>query len=113
MGLTPRMAEALRAITGHVALHGVMPSRSTLAAALGCNKTNATRLMLALVERGELNSVTRGGPLAGFGREGVSVFVPAHVAAELAAFCVKNSEKITAVVADAIALHLDQLGGVE
>ena len=38
---------------------------------------------------------------------------PAHVAAELAAFCVKNSEKITAVVADAIALHLDQLGETE
>jgi len=57
--------------------------------------------------------VTRGGPLAGFGRDGVSVFVPAHVAAELAAFCVKNSEKVAAVVADAITLHLDQLGGVE
>jgi hypothetical protein len=113
MGLTRRMADALRAITEHVALHGVMPSRSTLAAALGCAKNNANRLMMSLVERGELNSSARGGPLAGFGRDGVSVFVPAHIAAKLAAFCVARSEKITAVVSDAITLHLDELEGEE
>ena len=111
MGLTPRMAECLRAITEHVALHGAMPSRRTLAALLGCNATNATRLAHALIERGELSSMTPGGPLSGFGRDGVAVFVPAHVAAALAAFCVAHSEKLTAVVADAIVLHIDQLGG--
>lgn len=112
MGLTPRMKAALDAITAHVGLHGVMPSRSTLAAAMGCSKNNAVQLINGLVERGELNSLTPGGALSGFGRDGVAVFVPAHLAALLAAFCAANSERIPAVVADAIALHLDQLGEV-
>lgn len=108
-GLTKRMREALEAITAHVAAHGVMPSRSSLAACLGCNRNNANRLMGALVERGEVNSVSTGGALAGFGRDGVAVFVPSHIAAQLAAFCLSNSERISAVVADAITLHIDQI----
>lgn len=111
MGLTPRMKAALDAIVTHVGLHGVMPSRSMLASALACNKNNANRLMTSLVERGEINSLTPGGALTGFGSAGIAVFIPAHLAAQLAGFCAINSEKITAVVADAIALHLDQLDG--
>ncbi|BAL77060.1 LexA family protein [Bradyrhizobium cosmicum] len=111
MGLTSRQAAALAAITEHVALHGVMPSRRTLAKALGCNPNNAARLARALVERGELNAVSQGGALSGFGSTGVAVFVPPHLAALLAAFCVENGERLTSVVADAIALHLDELGG--
>lgn len=111
MGLTPRMKAALEAITVHVSLHGVMPSRRSLAIALNCKPNNANRLMGSLIERGEINSLTPGGALTGFGRDGVAVFIPAHMAAQLASFCAANSEKITAVVADAIALHLDQLGG--
>jgi hypothetical protein len=107
--LTKRMKEALDAITQHVALHGAMPSRSSLAASIGCNRNNANRLMGSLVERGEVNSVSTGGALAGFGGEGVAIFVPAHVAAQLAAFCLANSERVSAVVADAISLHLDQM----
>lgn len=109
--LTQRMKDALDAITAHVALHGVMPSRSSLAAAIGCNRNNANRLIGSLVERGEVNSVSTGGALAGFGRDGVSVFVPSHIAAALAGFCHANSEKVSAVVADAITLHLDQCEG--
>jgi DNA-binding transcriptional regulator YhcF (GntR family) len=101
------MKDALQAITAHVAMHGVMPSRRSLATALGCNPNNANRLMGSLVERGEVNSVSTGGALSGFGRDGVAVFVPSHIAAQLAAFCLANSEKIGAVVADAITLHLD------
>ncbi len=109
--LTPRMAEALRAITEHVALHGVMPSRRLLAAKLGCNPNNANRLIHSLIERGELSAMTPGGPLSGFGHQGVAVFVPAHVAATLAAFCLAHGEKLTAVTADAITLHIDQVEG--
>lgn len=108
IGLTARMKDALEAITAHVAMHGAMPSRRSLAAALDCTANNANRLIGSLVERGEVNSVSTGGALSGFGREGVSVFVPAQVAAQLAAFCLANSERISAVVADAITLHLDQ-----
>jgi SOS-response transcriptional repressor LexA len=109
MGLTLRMREALKAITEHVALHGVMPSRRVLAERLGCNATNASRLIHSLVERGELSSLTPGGPLSGFGHQGVAVMVPAHVAASLAAFCLAQGERLTSVTADAIALHIDQL----
>src|SRR5882724_1509415 len=112
MGLTTRMKDALEAITAHVALHGIMPSRSMLAAALGCHKNNANRLMASLVERGEVASLTPGGPLSGFGGGGVAVFIAPHLAARLAAFCAANSEKITAVVADAIVLHLDEMGEI-
>jgi hypothetical protein len=108
IGLTKRMKAALEAITSRVAMHGAMPSRSMLAQALGCNRNNANRLMGSLVERGEVNSVSTGGALSGFGRDGIAIFVPAHVAAHLAAFCLVNQERISAVVADAITLHLDQ-----
>ncbi|MBN8987448.1 MAG: ABC transporter permease [Rhizobiales bacterium] len=113
MGLTARQKAALDAITAHVGRHGVMPSRSTLAEAMGCSKNNAARLIQGLVARDELNTVTRGGALSGFGGAGVSVFVPAYLAAQLAAFCAANAERIPAVVADAIMLHLDQLAGGE
>jgi DNA-binding transcriptional regulator YhcF (GntR family) len=107
--LTQRLKETLEAITRYVALHGVMPSRRALAACMGCAPNNANRLMHSLVERGELNSVSTGGALSGFGRDGVAVFVPSHIAASLAEFCLANSERIGAVVADAITLHLDQM----
>lgn len=111
MGLTARMRATLDAITAYVARHGVMPSRRTLAAAMETSLNNSTRLTMSLIERGELNTATPGGVLTGFGSEGVAVFIPAHLASQLAAFCANNSERVTAVVADAVALHLDQMGG--
>lgn len=111
MGLTVRMLDALKAITEFVGRHGAMPSRSALAGVMGCSKNNANRLMDSLVERGELSAVTRNGwvSVAGFGREGVLISVRPHTAARLAAFCAANGERVTAVVDDAIELHLDQL----
>lgn len=113
MGLTQRQTETLKAITEYVACHGVMPSRRALAAHIQRAPNSANQQMQALVERGELNTITPGGALSGFGREGVAVFIPSHIAAILAAFCLEHSEKVTAVVADAIVLHLDQARGVE
>jgi DNA-binding transcriptional regulator YhcF (GntR family) len=112
MGLTERQRDALVMVTTHVGLHGVMPSRRVLAAEMGCSPNNANRLVQGLVERGELNSLTRGGPLTGFGGGGIFVSVPPDIAALLAQFCSLHGEKLQHVVADAIALHLDQLGGV-
>lgn len=111
MGLTARQNEALQQIVAHVGRHGILPSRRMLAAELHCQPNNANRLMASLVERGELNAMTPGGPLTGFGRDGVAVFVPAHIAADLANYCAVHGEKVVAVVADAIALHLDHLAG--
>ena len=112
MGLTERQREALVMITAWVGNHGMMPSRRQLAAAMGCSPNNAVRLMHGLAERGELNSISPGGPLTGFGLGGVLVSVPPDVAAHLAQFCSLHGERLQNVVADAIALHLDQLGGV-
>ncbi len=112
MGLTERQRDALAAITEFAARHGVMPSRRQLATALGCNPNNANRLIAGLVERGMLNSISPGGMLSGFGSEGVAVFIPAHVAAALAAYCAANGERVPAVVADAVTLHLDAVAGV-
>ncbi|NEU95073.1 ABC transporter permease [Bradyrhizobium sp. UFLA 03-164] len=113
MGLTARMVDALKAITEFVGRHGAMPSRSALAGVMGCSKNNANRLMDSLVERGELTAVKRRGwvAVAGFGGDGVMISVRSHTAARLAAYCAANSEKLTAVADDAIALHLDQLEG--
>lgn len=112
MGLTERQAEALRAITAFVGRHGVMPSRSQLAVELGCNKNGAVQLVARLVERGEVLSLTPGGPISGFGHApGVVVIVPPHIAARLASFCAVHDERVSAVVIDAIALHLDALAG--
>ena len=65
MGLTERQREALVMITAWVGNHGMMPSRRQLAAAMGCSPNNAVRLMHGLAERGELNSISPGGPLTG------------------------------------------------
>lgn len=111
MGLTARQAEALQAITAFVGRHGVMPSRSQLAMSIGCNKTGAVQLITRLVERGEVSSLTPGGPLSGFGRGSVAVLLPPHIAAKLSDYCAQNGERVPAVVADAIVLHLDALAG--
>ena len=113
MGMTDRQAKALKALTAFVGRHGVMPSRTQLAQALGCSKNNAVQLITRLTERGELNSLTPGGPLSGFGRGSVVVLLPPHLAAKLAAYCADHDERVAAVVADAIALHLDVLTPVD
>ena len=113
MGLTERQREALVFITAYVGRHGIMPSRRTLAAEMGCSRNNAVRLMHGLAERGELNSLSPGGPVTGFGCGGVLVSVPPDVAAHLAQFCSLRGERLQNVVADAITIHLDELGGVE
>ncbi|MGY3527716.1 ABC transporter permease [Bradyrhizobium sp. USDA 4452] len=111
MGLTRRMVDALAAITEFVGRHGAMPSRRTLAEAMRCSPNNANRLMQGLVERGELSTVSQGGPLAGFGREGVLISVRPHTAARLAAFALATGDRMTAVADDAINLHIDQAEG--
>lgn len=93
VGLTEAQANALAAITAFVGRHGAMPSRTQLAAELGCGHNNAQQMITRLIERGHLSTATPGGLLAGFGRDGVLVSVPAHVAAR------------------AITLHLDQVEG--
>lgn len=111
VGLTAKQKETLDAITAFVGRHGAMPSRRQLAAELGCSPNNATQLITRLIERRLVSTVTPGGALSGFGGEGVSVFVPAHLVAQVAVYCADNAERVSAVVADAIALHLDQLAG--
>lgn len=111
IGLTEHQRRAYEAIIVFVAHHGVLPSAQTLAHELDCSKSNAWQLIAALHERGYITRSGRGGLSLGSG--GVNVVIPADVAAKLAAFCKANDESVSAVVADAIALHLDALAGSE
>lgn len=105
--MTKAMKRALDTVIGFVGRHGHMPSLSMLAGELGCNRTNARRLVTSLTERGALSRFGRADLAMGSG--GVAVIIPAHLAASLARFCSQHQESISAVVSDAIMLHLDQL----
>jgi len=111
MGLTEQMKLVFDAIVGFVGRHGATPSLESLAGELGCGKSNAERFVAALHERGHITRSARGAIALGSG--GVSVVIPADIAAKLAQFCAKNNECISAVVADAVVLHLDSLDRVD
>jgi hypothetical protein len=107
--LTARMKEAQGAIVGHVARHGVMPSRAALAALLGTYKNNACRLVACLIERGALTRVGQGTEASLAFGSGTGVMLPPHVAASLAKFATAQGEDPERVAADAIILHIDAL----
>jgi DNA-binding IclR family transcriptional regulator len=107
MGLTVAMKHGLAAILALIARHGVAPTREALASELEFNKSSAQSLIDELHLRGAITRSKRGAIALGSG--GVSVVVPADVAAKLAAFCAAHDESVSAVVADAITPHLDQL----
>lgn len=111
IGLTAPQKQAFDAIIAFVASHGIAPSIEALASELQCGKTNAWHLVEQLHERGWLQRSIRGAILLGSG--GVAVVVPAAVAVKLARFCRDHSESVSAVVADAITLHLDALAGTD
>src|SRR5262245_3095625 len=111
VGLTEHQKRAFDAIMSFVALHGAVPSIEALARLLECSKTNAWQMVDALHERGYIQRSVRG--MIALGSGGVSVVVPAHVAAKLAAFRRGHDEHLSAVVADAISLHLDALAGAD
>lgn len=116
MGLTARQKQALDAITQHVAAHGVMPSLSSLAAAVGVNKTSAARLVAGLVTRDAISVDAETGAIFGFGRGGrgsIAVTVPPHLAAQLASFSIAQGDSVLSIATDAVALHLDQFEKAE
>lgn len=107
IGITDKQRRCLNVIINSVALHGAAPSIRSLADALGCNPSNACRLVNCLIERGMLSRMPDGSLALGSG--GVMVNVPRDVAAKLARFCQDSDERISEVVADAILLHLDDI----
>jgi hypothetical protein len=111
IGLTAAMKDALDVIVGFIGRHGAAPSLELLAAELGCGKSNAQRLVDSLHERGAITRSARG--LIALGSGGVSVVVPADVAARLAVYCAAHGEPLAAVVADALLLHLDALATIK
>lgn len=108
MGLTQEMKRTIDAIVGFVGRTGATPSLDSLATEMGVSKSSAERHVASLHERGHITRSARGA--IGFGSGGVSVVVPADVAARLAQFCAGNNERLSAVVADAVSLHLDSCG---
>lgn len=109
--MTAAMKRALDSVLTFVSLHGAMPSNRTLAADLNCAPTNARRLLGCLSERGELTRFDKGALALGGG--GVAIIVPASIAAALAQFARTHGESVSAIAADAITLHLDQLETTE
>src|SRR5262249_10653035 len=109
MGLTAQMKRAFEGIMAFVGRHGAAPSLQSIADEVGVNKSKAASLVKSLHERGYVTCSGRGSIALGTG--GVSIVVPAEIAAKLAQFCAAKDERVSAVVADAIALHLDQLEG--
>lgn len=103
--LTARMRAAHGVVIGHVACHGVTPSVRALAAELRCAPNNAQRLIGCLIERGALRRIDGGGLAIGAG--GTAFVLSPSLAARLCAFALKHGEDVTAVLADAVALHLD------
>jgi DNA-binding transcriptional regulator YhcF (GntR family) len=105
-GITPAMKKTLDALVEFIGLHGAVPSVRALAAVLEQSPTTVNCSLQYLVERGH---ITRGKYTLALGGAGVAVIVPADVASALARFCAKRSESLSAVVADAVALHIDQV----
>src|SRR4051812_14570310 len=107
LGITATQQRTLEAILAYVALYGAVPSLATLANTLQCQRSNVSRTIARLVERKRLSRMPDGSLAIGAG--GVMVNVPRGTAAKLAAFCAQRGEQVSAVVADAITLHIDDV----
>jgi SOS-response transcriptional repressor LexA len=111
-GLTSRQRAALNFIAAFIEQHGYSPSLDEIAAALKLKRrSGAYNIVVGLRERGYITSVTGlkrsialalPQPVGGY-------VLPPKVQAALADYCAATGERAEDVVADAIALHLDDL----
>lgn len=112
VGLTPRLRDCFTAIEAHIAAHGCAPSLDELKDAIGLkSKGHVIRMVENLEARGWIThqpgkqrtiaivpGVTTGAP---------SYVLPPNIALALRDFCARNGEDPNAIVADAVALFLD------
>lgn len=112
-GLTPRQRDAYQFIARYIDAHdGVGPSLDDISAALGNqSRSTAHRLVTSLMQRGLIQRFGRTArSIAIVARPAVTL--PSHIHARLERFCVDQKERFDAVLADAVALHLDELESI-
>lgn len=109
-GLTPRQLQALDFVRGAIARDPWPPSVREVAAALGTGVSSAQRLLTELRRRGHIDWIPgarRSLRLAGT----VPLFPEGPLAARLDRHCAATGDRPADVIADAVALHLDELEG--
>ncbi len=110
VGLTQRQRDCLTAIKTHINVHGVSPSIKEIAIAMNSKSRGRVHsILVALQERGWISFLPRkvrsivvvpdSGPLYS---------LPPDVQRALRIYCVTHGEDPASVVADAVALHLDE-----
>lgn len=112
-GLTPEQRRCFLAIESHIAAHGNAPSYDELRIALGlASKGGVARLVEALQARGWITyqeriphsiAIVPGAVIAPPG-----YVLPPKIEAALRAFCSTHGEDPAAIVADAVALFMDE-----
>jgi SOS-response transcriptional repressor LexA len=110
VGVTGRMLECYNAIAEHIARTETSPSYDYLKNVLGLrSKSGITRLVYELRERGWITFVEGRGRSLALTQQMAGHKLPDKVEAALRAYCIANNEPDpSAVVADAVAIFLDQ-----
>jgi SOS-response transcriptional repressor LexA len=116
LGISERMQECFTAIQTHILRHGSAPSYLQLKNALGLkSKSGVYRLVCELQERGWITFKARRPQSIAIVPHQPNAFghiLPPAVEAALRAYCVKHNEgDPSAIVADAVALFLDEAEG--
>jgi SOS-response transcriptional repressor LexA len=112
-GLTPRQLEVFNAIVEHHRQHGVTPTYRQLIAATSITSLgNMSWIVNGLVARGYIVRLAgRAHSIAVIDADtAASRVFPPPVEAKLDAYCRLFGEDRDKVIADAVALHLDELG---
>lgn len=113
MGLTARERDALAFIRSFIAENGgVGPSFDEIANAIGSrNRSSAHRVVAALESKRVVRRLHRRARSIEITTPPSNILdmLPAELAKRLAAYCAEHGERAEDVVADAVALHLDEV----
>jgi SOS-response transcriptional repressor LexA len=112
LGLTPRQRDCFDVIKAYIGQHGQAPSYSEIAAGMGTKSKGRVGVLLAALEqRGWIKTdphLSRSITVCAE-HEGLPLYdLPAKVEAALKAYCDRTGEARRSVVADAVALFLDE-----
>lgn len=112
IGLTPRQVECLDFITTYVLVNREGPTVSEIADGLRIVRSAAYRLLCGLKERGRITWLANKPRSIALTR-GMPVDLAPDLLAQLVTFCAERDEDPSAVLADALTLHMDQVTQAE
>lgn len=112
--LTPRQRDALTFIAATIGNTGAAPSVEEIGTALGLRSKGAVAQLLQRLEsRGAIRRLGRlPRSIVIVEQHGEPLALPRHVHARLARYCADHDEELLAVLADAVALHLDRMEAI-